>query len=92
MHCGPPDAPDGLAGGRARPRVRTTVSNPAAACPLGRVNRQFRAPRPNALWLSDFTYVATWQGFSLYPTVLFLKRTHEPSGDLSAKASGNGSC
>jgi putative transposase len=27
------------------------------------VNRQFQAPRPNALWLSDFTYVATWQGF-----------------------------
>ena len=43
--------------------VRTTVSNPAAACPLDRVNRQFHAPRPNALWLSDFTYVATWQGF-----------------------------
>ncbi len=39
------------------------VSNPAAACPLDRVNRQFRAPRPNALWLSDFTYVETWQGF-----------------------------
>ena len=43
--------------------VRTTVSNPAVACPLDRVNRQFHAPRPNALWLSDFTYVATWQGF-----------------------------
>lgn len=41
----------------------TTVINPAAACPLDRVNRQFHAPRPNALWLSDFTYVATWQGF-----------------------------
>ena len=27
------------------------------------VNRQFRSPRPNALWVSDFTYVATWQGF-----------------------------
>src|ERR1700678_4163872 len=24
---------------------------------------QFRAPRPNALWVSDFTYVATWTGF-----------------------------
>jgi transposase InsO family protein len=43
--------------------VRTTVSNPAVVCPLNRVNRQFHAPRPNALWLSDFTYVATWQGF-----------------------------
>ena len=27
------------------------------------MNRQFRAPQPNALWVSDFTYVATWQGF-----------------------------
>ena len=43
--------------------VRTTISDKAAPCPLDRVNRQFRAPRPNALWVSDFTYVATWQGF-----------------------------
>ena len=44
-------------------KVRTTVPNPAVACPLDHVNRQFRAPRPNALWVSDFTYVATWSGF-----------------------------
>ena len=43
--------------------MRTTIPNPAAACPLDHVNRQFRAPRPNALWVSDFTYVATWSGF-----------------------------
>ena len=43
--------------------IRTTISNAAAPCPLDRVNRQFRAPRPNALWVSDFTYVATWAGF-----------------------------
>ncbi len=53
----------GLQGAVRGREVRTTVSNPAAACPLDRVNRQFRAPRPNALWLSDFTCVATWQGF-----------------------------
>jgi transposase InsO family protein len=53
----------GLQGAVRGRQARTTVSNPAAACPLDRVNRQFRAPRPNALWLSDFTYVATWQGF-----------------------------
>jgi putative transposase len=47
---------------RGRP-VRTTVSDKAAPCPLDLVNRQFWAPRPNVLWLSDFTYVATWQGF-----------------------------
>jgi len=43
--------------------VRTTISNAATPCPLDRVNRQFKAPRPNALWVSDFTYVATWAGF-----------------------------
>jgi putative transposase len=43
--------------------VRTTVGNPAAPCPRDRVSRQFRAERPNALWVSDFTYVSTWQGF-----------------------------
>ncbi len=53
----------GLKGAVRGREVRTTVSNPAVPCPLDRVNRQFRAPRPNVLWLSDFTYVATWQGF-----------------------------
>ena len=53
----------GLQGAVRGREVRTTVSNPAVVCPLDRVNRQFHAPRPNALWLSDFTYVATWQGF-----------------------------
>jgi len=53
----------GLAGAVRGKPVRTTRSNPATPCPRDRVNRQFQAPRPNALWLSDFTYVATWSGF-----------------------------
>ncbi|HFX2569619.1 TPA: IS3 family transposase [Pseudomonas aeruginosa] len=43
--------------------VRTTVSDPKAPCPLDHVKRQFKADRPNALWVSDFTYVSTWQGW-----------------------------
>ena len=43
--------------------VRTTISDKAAPCPLDRVNRDFKAPAPNRLWVSDFTYVATWAGF-----------------------------
>ena len=43
--------------------VRTTVSDHKAPCPLDKVNRQFRAERPNQLWVSDFTYVSTWQGW-----------------------------
>jgi len=47
---------------RGKP-MRTTISDKAAACPLDQVNRQFHAPAPNMLWVSDFTYVATWAGF-----------------------------
>jgi transposase InsO family protein len=47
---------------RGKP-LRTTVSDKAAPCPLDKVNRQFVTDRPNTLWVSDFTYVATWQGF-----------------------------
>jgi putative transposase len=47
---------------RGKP-LRTTVSDKAAPCPLDHVNRQFHAPAPNMLWVSDFTYVATWTGF-----------------------------
>ena len=43
--------------------VKTTVRDKALPCPLDRVNRQFKALRPNALWVSDFTYVSTWSGF-----------------------------
>jgi putative transposase len=44
-------------------QARTTVADKAMPCPADRVNRQFRVPRPNLLWVADFTYVATWQGF-----------------------------
>ena len=42
---------------------KTTVPDKALPCPLDRVNRQFYAPAPNILWVSDFTYISTWQGF-----------------------------
>ena len=42
--------------------VRTTVADAKAPCPLDRGNRQFKAQRPNQLWVSDFTYVSSWQG------------------------------
>ena len=47
---------------RGKP-VKTTISDKATPCPLDLVNRKFQTPRPNALWVSDFTYVATWRGF-----------------------------
>ena len=53
----------GLQGARRGKTVRTTVPDASAPCPLDRVNRQFKADRPNQLWVSDFTYVSTWQGW-----------------------------
>lgn len=50
--------------------MRTTVSDKALPCPLDRVNRHFQAERPNALWVSDFTYVHTWQGFAYVAFVI----------------------
>jgi putative transposase len=47
---------------RGKPH-KTTIPDKKAPCPLDKVNRQFRVPAPNMLWVSDFTYVATWKGF-----------------------------
>jgi len=43
--------------------VRTTISDAKAPCPLHRVDRVFKADPPTQLWVSDFTYVSTWQGW-----------------------------
>jgi putative transposase len=43
--------------------IKTTIADPKAPCPQDLVQRQFKAQRPNQLWVSDFTYVSTWQGF-----------------------------
>jgi transposase InsO family protein len=42
---------------------RTTISDDAAGRPADLVNRQFKATRPNQLWVADITFVATWAGF-----------------------------
>ena len=47
---------------RGKPH-KTTIPDKNAPCPLDKVNREFRVPAPNMLWVSDFTYVATWKGF-----------------------------
>ena len=54
----------GLAGVvRGRAWITTTDSDSEASRPRDLVDRQFTATRPNQLWVSDFTYVATWRGF-----------------------------
>ena len=53
----------GIEGVRRGKKVKTTWPDKALPCPMDRVNRQSRATMPNQLWVSDFTYVSTWQGF-----------------------------
>ncbi len=60
----------GLRGVRRGKVVRTTVGDKAVPCPLDRVNRRFLADRPNQLWVSDFTYVSTWQGWQYVAFVI----------------------
>ena len=52
---------------RCRPRPargrRPRTRRPEAVRPPDLVDRDFTATRPNQLWVSDFTYVATWKGF-----------------------------
>ena len=43
-------------------RVVTTNPDTSLLCPDDKVNRIFKADRPNKLWVSDFTYVPTWSG------------------------------
>jgi putative transposase len=53
----------GLYGAVRGRKARTTIPDDAAARPRDLVSRDFTAPRPNQLWVSDLTYVATWRGF-----------------------------
>jgi len=61
----------GLAGVvRGRKFKVTTIPDTLAARPLDLVTRQFRAERPNQLWVADLTYVATWRGFAYVAFVI----------------------
>jgi putative transposase len=53
----------GLVGAVRGRRLRTTVPADVAERPMDLVERDFAATRPNQLWVSDLTYVATWCGF-----------------------------
>lgn len=52
----------GLQGVVRGKQVITTNPDTAQPCPDDKVNREFKAQSPNQLWVSDFTYVSTWQG------------------------------
>ena len=53
----------GLSGAVRGRRFKTTIPDDNADRPLDLVQRDFSAARPNQLWVSDLTYVATWRGF-----------------------------
>jgi putative transposase len=52
----------GITGARRGKRVRTTKPDPTAARHPDLVRRNFTATAPNALWVTDLTFVPTWAG------------------------------
>ncbi len=60
----------GLQGAIRGKKFKTTVTDESSARPLDLVDREFNATRPNQLWVSDFTYVATWRGFTYVAFVI----------------------
>ena len=53
----------GIRGVKRGRRTITTIPDDALDRPRDAVNRDFNVSRPNALWVADLTYVATWRGF-----------------------------
>jgi len=51
-------------------RITTTIPDALAERPRDLVERDFRATRPNQLWVADLTYVATWRGFAYVAFVI----------------------
>lgn len=81
--------------GVVRGRVkRTTIASDSDPKPLDLVNREFRANRPNQLWVSDFTYVTTWSGFVFVAFVIDVysrmivgwRASRQMTGDLTLDA------
>src|SRR3712207_5205030 len=76
----------GLRGAVRGKETRTTIADKASFCPADKVNRQFRAPHPNALWVSDFTYGATWQGFVYVAFIIdVFARSEEHTSELQSR-------
>jgi putative transposase len=67
---------EGLRGIRRGKQFVTTKSDPAAVRPPDLVNRDFKASRPNRLWVVDFTYIPTWSGmvFTAFVIDVFSRR------------------
>jgi transposase InsO family protein len=60
----------GLQGVKRGRRTITTIPDDAMDRPRDAVNRNFQVSRPNALWVADLTYVATWRGFAYVAFVI----------------------
>ena len=76
----------GLQGVVRGKKVITTQPDTARPCPDDKVNRLFVANRPNQLWVSDFTFVSTWQGTIYVAFVIDVFAPHHQPHNLAAIA------
>jgi putative transposase len=62
---------NGIQGAKRRGKPwRTTIADPAAYRSPDRVERNFTASRPDALWVADFTYLRCWEGLLFFSFVI----------------------
>lgn len=73
----------GLRGVRRGKPGRTTIPADAAARPADLVNRDFRAARPDQLWVCDLTYIRTWAGFAYLALVIDVHSRRIPGWALA---------
>ena len=59
-----------LAGVSRRRQARTTIRDERVRPAADLVDRDFRAERPDQLWVADITYIPTWAGFLYLAVVL----------------------
>ena len=60
----------GIEGIRRGKRIKTTLADNEPFVVEDKVKRQFNASAPNQVWVADFTYVSTWQGFAYVAFVI----------------------
>ena len=91
----------GIQGAKRRGKPwRTTITDPAAHRAPDLVNRDFRADRPDELWVADFTYLRCWEGLVFFSFVIdvFSRRvvgrqfaSHMPAANTRASRSARSS-
>ena len=62
----------GIAGVPKKKYIRTTDSNHSCHIAENILDRNFEADAPNKVWVTDITYISSWEGFSYHAAIIDL--------------------